>query len=35
MKDTEELEDVSLESLVAQVADDFTERLERGEQPEV
>ena len=35
MKDAEELEDVSLESLVAQVADDFTERLGRGEQPEI
>ena len=35
MKDMEELEDVSLESLVAQVADDFTERLGRGEQPEI
>ena len=35
MNETPAAQDISLESLVAQLADEFTARLERGERPAI
>src|SRR6516225_9080699 len=35
MKESPDRKAISVESLVAQVADEFVERLERGEKPEI